>query len=53
MAMEILTAVLAGSRCFEVRVFSHLELAVSDEKVLTSRLCRLTDRYEHLWRRYV
>ena len=49
--MELLTAVLSGSRTLEVRVFSDFDyLTVEEEQSLTARLCLLTDRYSEQWR---
>ena len=49
--MEIVTAILAGSRSLEVRVFMEAELLLAEEQMLTRRLCRLVDTYEDDWKR--
>ena len=50
--MEMLTAVLAGERNLELRVFAEEDhLTVVEEKKLTARLCRLMDNQASTWRR--
>ena len=49
--MEIVTAVLSGNRCLELRVFATVEVALKLEQSLTRRLCMLIDRHGMLWRR--
>lgn len=51
--MELLTAVLAGDRCLELRVFGDVDLSHSDEMCLTAGLCKLMDRNSEDWKRYV
>ena len=47
---EIVTAVMAGDNHLELRVFSPEGIAVSEEVMLTARLCKLMDRYQRKWR---
>ena len=50
--MEIVTAVLSGTRTLELRVFSAADAAhVSSQQEiqLTRRLCRLMDRHYENW----
>ena len=50
--MEMLTAVLAGERNLELRVFAEDDhLTIVEEKRLTSCLCRLMDGQASVWRR--
>ena len=51
--MELVTAVLSGSRNLELRVFSENELDITTEQSLTRRICRLVDSYEVDWRRWL
>lgn len=52
--MELLTAVLSGDRCLELRVFGSVDyLQVCQEQNLTRRLCLLMDRYCADWKRLV
>ena len=50
---DIITAILAGDKTMELRVFSPVGIAVSEEILLTARLCRLMDRYQLQWERYI
>ena len=49
--MELLTAVISGDRCFELRVFLQEEFSVANEITLTRRLCRLVDACQEEWKR--
>ena len=51
--MELVTAVLSGDRCLELRLFSPDDVPVREEQKLTKRLCRLMDRFCLKWRRYI
>jgi len=46
---ELITAVLSGDNTLQLRVFSPAAVSVTDEVSLTARLCKLMDRYQHLW----
>lgn len=48
-AFEIITAVIAGDKSLELRVLSPAEITVSEEQRLTTRLCKLMDRYQRKW----
>ena len=50
--MELLTAVLSGDRCLELRAFGDMDLSHSDEMCLTAGLCKLMDRNSKNWKRY-
>ena len=45
--MEIITAVLSGDRCLEIRLFTHVAVSIKTEQKLTRRLCRIMDRKLH------
>ena len=49
--MEMLTAVIAGDRSFELRVFLEGTMSSEHEIVLTRRLCRLMNVFQDDWKR--
>ena len=49
--MEMVTAVLSGGRDLEIRVFADIEMSLSNEQMLTQKLCKLMDRHANLWRK--
>ena len=49
---EIVTAVLAGGRHFELRVFYTGQVTVAREQLLTERLCCLMDKQEDKLQKY-
>ena len=51
--MEMLTAVMAGDRSFELRVFLEGSMSPDHETVLTRRLCRLVNTFHEDWKRWV
>ena len=53
MDFRIQTAILSGGKTKELRVFSVRDIDVATEKMLTQRLCRLMDKNETEWRKYV
>ena len=50
--MEIITAVLSGDRCLEVRLFANATVSVRLEQKLTRRLCQVMDRKLHASQRW-
>lgn len=48
---EIITAVLAGSRHLEMRIFANCHVSPTVEQAMTQHLCILMDRKEKQWRR--
>ena len=51
MEAELLTAVLAGDRTMEVRIFGTEDITEEDEKELTGKLCRLMSANKSYWKR--
>ena len=49
--MELLTAVLAGDRTLEFRVFTEEEVSMQLEEKLTARLCSHMDHFQSRWYR--
>ena len=47
--MELLTAILAGDRTLELRIFVDQEITDDLEERLTARLCRLMDNKQTEW----
>ena len=52
MDFQIITAVIAGDRTLEARIFAACNVSVQAEKILTSKLCRLMNRSQQQWHRY-
>ena len=50
---RLVTAVLSGDKCLEMRVFAVSLVTISVEKKLTRMLCRLMDRNSNEYRRYM
>ena len=50
--MELVTAVLAGDRSLELRVFSMIDITVAEEQRMTRQLCSQMDLNAAVWRRY-
>ena len=54
--MEMITAVLAGDRSLELRLFGLYDVTPFEERQLTNRLCKLMDRsaiiYRQLYRKH-
>ena len=48
---ELVTAVLAGDNTLQLRVFSTATICVSEEQLLTRRLCKLMNRHQVGWSR--
>ena len=48
---DLTTAVLAGDQALELRLFTPHLITTSQEKTLTSRLCRLMDTWNSDWKR--
>ena len=53
MEVEMVTAILAGDRTLELRVFCTDAGAFGKEKALTRALCRQMDQSGHAWHRLV
>ena len=51
MEAELLTAVLAGDRTLELRLFGLKEMDEVQESRLTASLCRLMTRNQKTWKR--
>ena len=50
---KMVTAVLSGDKCLEMRIFAVSSVPVSIEKKLTRTICRLMNRHSSSYRRYV
>ena len=50
--MELVTAILAGNRTLELRVFSSANVSTAVEHTLTKTLCKQMDRHAAIWKRY-
>ena len=48
---EIITAILAGSRHLEMRIFANCPVTATVEQSMTQQLCILMNRKEKQWRR--
>ena len=51
--MELVTAAISGDRALEVRIFAGEFLTVREEQALTRGLCRLMNRADQSWKRYL
>ena len=51
MDFRMQTAILAGGKTKELRVFTTHDISVKLEKQLTQQLCGLMDRNEQKWKR--
>ena len=49
MDFQIITAVIAGDRTLEARVFAACNVSVSVEVAITAQLCRMMDKNQHEW----
>ena len=47
--MELVTAVLSGTRTLEIRIFSTIDVSMGTEKTITRRLCRAMDLFDSKW----
>ena len=47
----MVTAVMAGDRSFELRIFIEGTMSIDHEQVLTRRLCRLVNVFHEDWRK--
>ena len=47
----MITAVMAGDRSFELRVFIEGSMSPEHEQVLTRRLCRLVNVFHEDWKK--
>ena len=52
MEADLITAVLAGDRTLEMRLFGLKEIDEVQESRLTASLCRLMTRNQRTWKRY-
>ena len=48
---DMLTAIIAGDKTLQLRVFSPVGISTAEELLLTARLCKLMDRYQDQWTR--
>ena len=53
MDAHLITAVLAGDRTLELRIFGMKEITDEEETELTASLCRLMTRNKKAWSRYI
>ena len=49
----MITAVIAGNKTFQIRVFADIDITPQVEIGLTDRLCTLMNNYQSRWQKLV
>ena len=49
----MVTAVIAGNKTFQIRVFADIDVTSQMEICLTNRLCTLMNNYQGRWQKLV